>query len=106
MLWTAGEHTEVWESFIRNPGRAIRFVRPHGDQRWIDHLITDRQYWQDLFPGAIASFKWNCSTGLPRGTKIVCYHGLPKIPESITQTNIATACPRPIPPQSWVADHW
>lgn len=104
MAWKHGNYSHIWSKFIANPEKAIASVKPHGDQKWIQHCITNRTYWQDIFPGEISSFKVHCNNGLPNKTKIVCYHGKPSIPESYSKRN--KIWKYDIQPQLWVKDHW
>ena len=104
MSWNHGSYTSVWDNFIKDPYKAIQSVKPHGDQKWIQHMITDRIYWQDVFPDQISSFKVHCNNGLPNSTKIICYHGKPNIPESYSKHN--RVWKYDIPPQEWVKKYW
>lgn len=104
MIWEAGKHTYLWTEFIKDPKKAIKELHPHGDQKWIQKLQIDRQYWQDLFPDEIVSFKVHCRDGLPPKAKIVCYHGKPSIPESYSQTSKVQWWT--IQPQLWVKKYW
>lgn len=99
-----GKHTHIWDEFIKNPQAAIRSLHPHGDQRWIQKQQLDRQYWQDLFPSQVISFKVQCRAGLPPTARLVCYHGKPSIVESITTTTVTQRYT--IPPTPWVAEYW
>jgi len=104
LSWEAGTHTQIWETFIKNPQKAIKSLHPHGDQKWIQKVDPTRTYWQDIFPGQIVSFKIHCRQHLPKNARIVCYHGKPSIPESInTTTNVQGYR---IPPTKWVKDYW
>lgn len=104
MIWTAGKHTHIWESFIKNPQAAIKELYPHGDQKWVQKMQPSRTYWQDLFPGQVLSFKVHCRDGLPKDARIVCFHGKPSIPESYTITTKAQWWT--ITPQPWVETYW
>ena len=105
MSWDAGSLTHLWTNFIKDPNKAIKETLPHGDQRWIMNNQPTRTYWQDLFPGQILSFKVHCRQGLPNDGRIICYHGKPSIPESITSDHR-------IPPLGlvqqapWIAEYW
>lgn len=104
MSWEAGKHTQIWDTFIENPEAAVKSLHPHGDQKWVQKHQKERVYWQDICPNQIVSFKVSCRTGLPKGVRIICYHGKPSIPESINKhTNVQGY---QIAPQKWVADHW
>jgi hypothetical protein len=104
MAWNHGKYNHVWKEFVRDPDRAIESVHPHGDQRWIQAKINIRQYWQDIFPNQVVSFKVHCRTGLPENARVVCYHGRPSIPESATQS--MRVWKYSLTPQKWVLDHW
>lgn len=104
MSWEAGNHTHLWETFIANPSGAINEMRPHGDQKWVQRHQIDRLYWQDLFPNQVVSFKVHCREGLAQDARLICYHGNPTIPQSISQTSKAQWWT--IKPSPWVADYW
>lgn len=63
-----------------------------GDQYFIEHCVENHQYclpdcvdtWQDLFPGEFRSVKYpEKLTELPKGCKVVCYHGSPRPHEDL-----------------------
>ena len=68
---------------------------PHGDQEYITKVLNKHRYsfepLQELI-GGIYSYKRNCIAKLPRGAKIVCFHGRPR-PHTITNVG-------------WVKDNW
>lgn len=104
MLWTAGNHSQIWESFKKDPHGISKKLHPHGDQKWIQQQEPNRAYWQDLFPGEIISFKVDCEDKLPSAAKIICFHGRPSIPEAITQTTKWGK--KTILPQKWITEVW
>jgi len=104
MSWRHGNYDTVWREFIQNPKAAIASVYPHGDQHWVESQIDAWYYWQDLFPDAVVSFKMHCQQGIPQGSRIICYHGNPGIPESVTFTGRDWRWK--LTPQPWVLDHW
>ena len=104
MAWKHGQYHHIWALFEANPEAAMRSVYPHGDQRWIQRHANPRKYWQDELPNTVVSFKVHCLNGLPPTASIVCYHGKPSIPESITARMKDWIWQ--ITPQPWVADHW
>jgi hypothetical protein len=88
----------VWESFARDPQAAIARCRReadppwnHGDQRWLELTIPRADYWQDVLPGQLVSYKVHCAKGLPPAARVVCFHGKPDPHE--------VAGP-------WVKEHW
>jgi len=91
-----GSH--VWDRFARDPRSAIDFCRRHadppwnhGDQRWLELNVERADYWQDVLPGQLASYKVHCGAGLPVGARVVCFHGKPD-PHELAD--------------SWVLHHW
>jgi hypothetical protein len=104
MSWRHGDYEHVWQEFIRDPVAAVRSVRPHGDQAWIERNISAWYHWQDLWPGAVVSFKMHCQQGIPPGARIICYHGEPGIPESVTYRGRQWKWD--LTPQPWVLEHW
>lgn len=109
MAWRHGDLVRVWQEFARDPGKHIQDLAPLGDQKWTElQTQGQRDYWQDLWPDRVVSFKVHCDQGLPAQASIVCYHGRPSIPESISQGwDHHTAFRRwRTEPAPWVLDHW
>jgi hypothetical protein len=104
MSWPHGMYDHVWRRFIADPMAVVRQAHPHGDQWYVERAIPDVDFWQDLFPDHVVSFKLHCRKGLPRHAKIICYHGRPSIPESATQINEVDKWT--IAAQPWVMAHW
>ena len=104
MSFEAGKHKQIWDTFVADPTAAMKSLHPHGDQKWVQKQQPQRIYWQDLMANEIMSFKSNCRGGLPKTAKIVCFHGLPSIPDSINKTTRVQRFV--IPPTPWVADYW
>ncbi len=105
MSFEVGKHTQIWDTFIKDPVAAVNSLRPHGDQRWVQKHQQKRTYWQDIFPNEIVSFKSECRNGIPNNKiRIICFHGKPSIKESInTTTNVQRLI---ITPQKWVVEYW
>lgn len=104
MTWRHGKYCHVWERFMTNPEKHVQQAGTYGDQWWIEQRVSDYEFWQDLFPDKVVSFKVHCKKGLPHDAKIVCYHGRPSIPESASQTN--TVDQWTIAPAPWVLKYW
>jgi hypothetical protein len=104
MMWRHGRYNHVWDKFIANPEKHVARAGTYGDQWWIEQQVTDIIFWQDLFPEQVVSFKVHCRKDLPPSARIVCYHGRPSIPESITETTVEKKWT--IAPQPWVLKHW
>lgn len=104
MSWQHGDYEYIWNKFIKNPNAAIKQVEPHGDQHWVDLCVEHKQYWQELFPNKVVSFKVHCQQGLPASASVICYHGVPGIPESVTFRGKVWKFN--ITPQPWVLKFW
>jgi SAM-dependent methyltransferase len=75
MLWESGKHTEIWESFERQ-GRPLS---GNGDQTWLENYFTEKpDILQDLYPRQFVSYKTHCHPYPPKGSRVVCFHGLPR----------------------------
>ena len=75
---------QVWEVFSRDPSAAIEVCRQKaippwnfGDQRWLELTVQKYDYWQELLPGQLASYKMLKKDGLAEDTRIVVFHGKP-----------------------------
>lgn len=90
MSWKNGDMAMVYESFKRD----IHIVDNIGDQAYISSILAENclDYipLQDHFPG-IHSYKRECRGGPPRGCKVVCFHGRPRVHEV---------------PDRWVREAW
>jgi hypothetical protein len=104
MSYEAHQHSYLWEDFIKNSKEIIKSIKPHGDQVWIQRQQLDRLYWQDIVPQQIVSFKVHCKGSLAPDARIVCYHGKPSIPDSITQET--TTFLGLVPKAPWVKNYW
>jgi hypothetical protein len=104
MSWKHGRFNHVWDKFISNPKKHIERAGTYGDQWWIEQQVPNAVFWQDLFPEQVVSFKVHCRKGLPDLARIVCYHGRPSIPESVSE--ITELGKITIAPQPWVLKHW
>lgn len=105
MLWRHGQYAYIWDEFWKDPKRHVRELQPLGDQRWIELCTPDaRAYWQDLYPDRVVSFKVHCRWGLPSQASVVCYHGVPSIPDSATRHTRDWKWR--LTPQPWVWQHW
>jgi hypothetical protein len=91
-----GRH--IWERFAADPEAAIARTYDerdppwnYGDQRWIEMNVETVDYWQELLPGQLRSYKRECRPVLPPDTRIVAFHGHPD-PHEATEP--------------WVLEHW
>lgn len=64
--------------------------RLYGDQDWIAEKLPAADYWQDVAPGLIGSYKVDELAEDPKGFAVCCFHGEPK-PHQV---------------EGWVVDAW
>lgn len=76
MAWEAGTVDHIWEGWD-NAGKPQ--FDPRGDQAFIEGMQPDADYWQDMLPGQVMSFK-DCRRlgGVPSDVRMVCFHGRPR----------------------------
>ena len=85
MLMTGGEHSHVYDLFIKDKDKAMQSC-PQGDQQWITNYVK-----ADFFnDGDFASFRMSSCEQEPKG-KIVVFHGKPD-PHEVKGT--------------WVEENW
>jgi hypothetical protein len=81
MSWRHDKYHYVYERFLKNPTYIMNNT-PEGDQRWINENVKSMKYFQDVFGNNVVSYKKDCVKNkafrLPKNTKIVCFHGVPK----------------------------
>ncbi len=77
MSWQAGFLDHVWTTWDR--GGRPQFD-PAGDQKWIEAMQPKADFWQDMFPGQVLSYKAHIRPigYVPERTRIVVFHGRPK----------------------------
>ena len=79
MAWEANTLGHIWDEYVaagypdyKDENGTI------GDHAWITKVQPECDFWQELFPHAFYSYKANhCYEGIPRGAKIVFFHGKP-----------------------------
>lgn len=81
MAWK-GDYRHIYETFAADPKTYMKkFIAPPqiGDQAYIVSLQKPLDFWQDLFPEQVFSYKKHC-LGKPRpeDARVVCFHGVPK----------------------------
>jgi hypothetical protein len=87
MVWNA-PHPHIWGDWIIK-GKPLH---PLGDQGWMEKKVKNAVLLQDLYPGAIKSYKADDLADGPKSAAIVCFHGFPK--------------PHDFAPNHWVASAW
>jgi FkbM family methyltransferase len=80
LLWRGGFGAEIWESFAQ-AGYPDLYG---GDQAWIETQAPGADLLQNLYPDFFRSYKVSCTRGIPRGCRIVVFHGEPR-PHQVTE---------------------
>lgn len=85
LSFAPGAFRHLWDAFVADPERWMkdgdRCIPPHfGDQVLMTKAHAPRpiEFWQDVLPGQLLSFKVHCQSGLPVNARLVCMHGHPK----------------------------
>lgn len=76
MSLQAGDYgAHVFEHFRWPPPTSL-----HGDQNFLELEFPHADFWQDIAPGAICSYKVHVQHRgtVPPGASVVCFHGHPK----------------------------
>jgi hypothetical protein len=77
MFLAEADRARCWAEFSRDPARHMRecVTRERwGDQGFLQPLLAGADRWGP----EVRSFKVHCQAGVPRGTKVVCFHGQPR----------------------------
>ena len=76
MAWEAGTVDHIWQGWN---GSGKPQFDSRGDQAFIESMQSEADYWQDMLPGQVMSFK-DCRRlgGIPSSVRLVCFHGRPR----------------------------
>jgi len=95
VMWFRKPIRKVYDRFCEKPYKWIQY---HEERRDGTYLGDQAFIWDSLgrqvdrLPmDSIKSYKYHCTKGLPEGTSLVCFHGLPKAPDIKTD---------------WMEAHW
>ena len=81
MAWK-GDYRHIYETYAANDNLYRKtFIAPPkiGDQAYIVSVENPVNFWQDLFPQQVFSYKKHCMGKLkPENARVVCFHGVPK----------------------------
>lgn len=87
MSWNGNRVIRIYDEFMRNPRAAMNQFAAEGDQAWINTHKPSIDYFQDMFPNEVVSYKAHCAVNgqskLPKNAKVVCFHGKPR-PHEVT----------------------
>lgn len=104
-----GEQTQVYDDLNRDPMRAITDFPT--EQAYMTSLVRGLTFWPETW---CRSFKRHCAPPppfnlvmaprLPKGTKIVVFHGRPNPDEAAS--GFASSLHRRTLPADWIHEHW
>lgn len=110
----AGQQDHILESFEADP--MVSFKKLHNDQRFINKEASGKKYWPHAW---CKSFKRSCvwyyplnrvlnSYKIPRGAKIMVFHGNPNPEDLVRDDNSRWGSKRRygFGPVSWVKGYW
>lgn len=90
MAFRAEALSAVWTEFV---ARGCPVVK-HGDQRFLEKIFPDADFFQDRLPGQTVSYKVHCQKrGVPYYARVVCFHGTPR-PHEISDPKLLKAFDR------------
>ena len=79
MLWRGGYGHEIWDCYEK---AGYPTDLPLGDLDWINNWINENDITPDviqsLFKKQVGSFKIEARYDIPKGMRVVCFHGLPR----------------------------
>lgn len=82
MSWHGPKTATIYEKFLQDSKNIMRKYANEGDQAFIDRFRPGYDFFQDIFPNQIVSYKRHCLIDnkeiLPKQTNIVCFHGRPR----------------------------
>jgi SAM-dependent methyltransferase len=94
LIWKNGNYDFIYDEFDENTIGDYTV----GDQQYMSNALTERDqhYYpiQSYFDG-VYSYKRNCKGSLPKGARIVCFHGHPRPSEVVG-----------LPGHGWVERNW
>ena len=77
MYVTAEDRARVWQAWMQDPAKHMRDNQrwpKWGDQGFLQDYLGGSAKWG----GEVVSYKVHCRDGLPKGTRVVCFHGKPR----------------------------
>lgn len=74
MSWKANKFNYIWDDYVA----ANYPIVEHGDQGWIEKTVNKFDLWQNLFPGCFVSYKVHAKNDIPKGAKVIVFHGEPR----------------------------
>ena len=74
MMWWADFHHDIWDSYEKAGYPDVA----GGDQAWIEQCDPCVDKLQDLFPKCFVSYKVSATSGIPKDSKVVVFHGNPR----------------------------
>ncbi len=105
-------HPFLYNDLAANPYEEVEKARG-SEQRYTSHKAMDNGVFTYIPGDWVVSFKYDCNpfpmnylraATLPEATKVVCFHGRPKMPQAIE--GYTGSLIRYAKPCGWLQDHW
>jgi hypothetical protein len=110
------DRAAVWRAFTADPDRIMRRCADfdqngvRGDGKFLGEMLGDRAArWQAELPGQVVSYKLHVrertssrETGngdVPKGARVICFHGRPR-PWEVKEWRLSSTASRPLPTMS------
>ena len=71
--------TRLWEPLISNP-RRVENKTGGSERKYLGLQLKNKDvdFWQDLYPGQVLSYKVDCQKGVPENARVIRFHGRPR----------------------------
>jgi len=107
MAWNQKENTPIWKLFEAHQDDIVK--KFYGDGEFLHYIFQHTGNKPDLvqhiYPNKLRSYKYQCyDEGLVPGTAIVCFHGVPRPHQAISETTYPWGIE--FIPSPWVGDYW
>ena len=91
LSWHGKRANLIYDKFLEKSKNVISSYT-EGDQRWIEENRPSVEYFQDVYPNQIVSFKRHClkdgnEVNIPKKASIICFHGSPR-PHEVTDPKV------------------
>jgi len=77
MFVTPKAAAAIWSRWIADPDRWMREYRGDGEFIRDCCLHIEHDFWREVAPGSVVSFKIHCQHMSPESASVICYHGEP-----------------------------
>lgn len=100
MSWKTNTLGYVWDRYVEAGYPSV------DDMTWINANVPKADILQDLFPDSFVSYKVHCKNGIPRGAKVVKFHGFPKMGDFVNEYAMKDGFPVMEYRAPWLENIW